>query len=88
MPEPTTWNFVIHRRAEKALYRLPGDVLQIVRKAIQKLAKNPRPEGCKKLVGYEGLYRIRIGDWRIAYAIEEDRLIILIIEISPRGGAY
>jgi len=88
MPEPAPWKIVIHWRAEKALYRLPGDVLQKARIAIHKLAINPRPEGCKKLVGYDDLYRLRIGDWRIAYAIEEDWLIILIIEILPRGGAY
>lgn len=88
MPEAATWKIIIHRRAEKALYRLPRDVLQKIRIAIHNLAINPRPEGCKKLVGYDDLYRLRIGDWRIAYAIEEDRLVILIVEIAPRGGAY
>ena len=88
MPEPLDWKIIIHRRAEKALARLPKDLLERIRKAINGLAMEPRPDGCKKLAGYENLYPVRVGDWRISYAIETDRLIILVLEISPRGGAY
>ena len=42
----------------------------------------------KKLAGFDDLYRQRVGDWRISYALEEDQLIILIVEIASRGGAY
>jgi len=52
------------------------------------LAKNPRPAGCKKLSGFDNLYRVRVGDWRISYAIEDERLVILVLEIAPRGDAY
>lgn len=52
------------------------------------MAKEPRPHGFTKLSGYENLYRIRVGDWRISYAIEDDALIVLVIEIKPRGDAY
>lgn len=88
MPEKTVWKVVIHRRAEKVLYRLPRDVLERIRTAIHKLASNPLSEDCKKLAGYDNLYRVRVGDWRISYAVEKDRLIILVLEIAPRGGAY
>lgn len=82
------WQIVIHRRAEKVLQRLPKDLLQHLRSAIRDLARDPRPAGCKKLAGYDTLYRVRVGDWRISYAVEDDRLIILILEVAPRGGAY
>jgi mRNA interferase RelE/StbE len=82
------WQVVIHRKAERILRRLEGDTLERIRQAIRKLASDPRPTGVKKLAGYENLFRIRMGDWRIIYAIEDERLIILILEISPRGGAY
>ena len=49
------------------------------------LANNPRPNGNKKLKGYKNLWRIRVGEWRIIYAIEDERLIILVIELAPRG---
>ena len=52
------------------------------------LAEEPRPAGCKKLRGYENLYRLRVGDWRLIYAIEDDQLVVLIIEVAPRGEAY
>ncbi len=88
MPETAHWKIVIHRRAEKVLYRLPADVLPRIRAAINDLVHNPRPDGCKKLAGFDDLYRQRVGDWRISYALEEDQLIILIVEIASRGGAY
>lgn len=82
------WQVIIHRKAERVLKRLDGDTLERIRGAIRGLASEPRPLGYKKLTGYENLYRIRVGDWRIIYAIEDNRLIVLVLEIAPRGGAY
>ncbi len=70
------------------LRKLPRNLLARVDKAILSLAKNPKPHGFKKLSGHENLYRIRVGDWRISYALEKERLIILVLEVAPRGGAY
>jgi mRNA interferase RelE/StbE len=84
----TRWQVVIHRKAEKILKRLDGDTLERIRRSIRGLAIDPRPAGVKKLTGYDNLYRVRVGDWRIIYAIEDDRLIVLILEVSTRGGAY
>ena len=82
------WHIIIHRKAEKVLKRMDGDTLDRLRNAIRNLANEPRPVGVKKLAGYDNLYRIRVGDWRVSYAIEEDRLIVLVLEISQRGAAY
>ena len=82
------WQVLIHRKAEKALKKLHGDLLERIRNAIRMLADDPRPVGCTKLSGHENLYRIRIGDWRIIYAIEDNKLIVLILEIAPRGRVY
>ena len=84
----TRWQVIIHRKAEKILKRLDGDTLERIRRAIRGLAIEPRPEGVKKLAGYDTLYRLRVGDWRIIYAIEEEMVIVLVLEISTRGGAY
>jgi mRNA interferase RelE/StbE len=84
----TRWQVIIHRKAERVLKRLDGDMLERIRRAVRGLANEPRPPGYKKLSGYENLYRIRVGDWQIIYAIEDDRLIVLVLEISSRGGAY
>jgi mRNA interferase RelE/StbE len=79
---------IIHKRAEKVLFRLPRDLLARVRASINDLAYALRPEGCIKLAGYFNFYRIRVGDWRISYAIEDEKLIIHVLEGSPRGDAY
>lgn len=84
----STWQVFIQRRAEKSLRRLDKVTRRRIREAINQLVINPRPSGSKKLSGYDNLYRLRIGDWRISYALEEDKLIVLVVEIAPRGQAY
>ena len=83
------WKIYFHRDAEKALKKLPKEVVERVWEKIRTLESDPRPAGCKKLQGrYDNHYRIRVGNWRISYVVEEDVLIILVFEIAPRGGAY
>ena len=88
MSDQPQWQVIFLREPEKILRKLPKDLLTLIRKVIDCLAADPTPAGSKKLAGYDNLYRMRIGDWRISYAVEQDRLIILIAEIAPRGGAY
>jgi mRNA interferase RelE/StbE len=89
MSEPgRRWQIIIDREPRKVMRRLPRNLLQRINQAIQDLAEDPRPSGCVKLVGHDNLYRVRVGDWRISYAVEDDQLIVLVIEVAPRGGAY
>lgn len=89
MSEPSRrYTVIVERQVEKALRRLPKQVLARVDRLLLSLADEPRPAGCKKLRGYETLYRLRVGDWRLIYAIEDDELVVLVIEIAPRGEAY
>ena len=88
MNEGGRWQVIIQRKAQKILKRLDGDTLKRILAALHNLASEPRPLGVKKLAGYENLFRVRVGDWRIIYAIEDDKLIVLVLEISTRGGAY
>ena len=87
MSESVQWQIIVSRKAERALRRLPRDLLQRIRRAIDELETNPRPAGYKKLVGSD-FYRVRVGDWRIVYVIEDDRLIVLIVTVAPRGTVY
>jgi len=82
------YTVIVERQVEKALRRLPKQVLARVDRLLLSLADEPRPVGCKKLRGYDNLYRLRAGDWRLIYAIEDDELVVLVIEIAPRGEAY
>ncbi len=89
MNEPgQRWQIIIDRDPRKVMRRLPRNLLQRIDQAIQNLADDPRLSGCKEMVGYDNYYRIQVGDWRILYAIEDDRLIVLVLDVVPRSGAY
>ncbi len=78
--------------ATRSLKKLRRDreLLERIDREIQSLVENPRPQGCKKLRSskHDNLYRLRVGDWRILYAIEDDKLIVLILEVVRRDSAY
>jgi mRNA interferase RelE/StbE len=89
MSEPRqNWRIILDRQPKKIMRRLPQSLLQRIDRKIRSLADDPRQAGCKKLAGYDNFYRVRVGDWRISYAIEDDQLIVLVVEVAPRGGAY
>lgn len=56
--------------------------------AIESLSDDPRPNGCKKLVGSDNTYRIRIGDYRAIYEIQDSVLVVLVIRIRHRRDVY
>lgn len=78
--------------ARRSLRKLTRDQesLKRILSAIEELASNPRSLGHKKLKGskFENLYRIRVGDWRILYAIEQDVLLVIILDVVRRDLAY
>ncbi len=76
--------------AEKYLQKIPQNYLKRIKKKIENLAINPFPLGFKDLKGvkYEGVYRIKVGDYRILYEVLQNELIILVIDVGPRGGVY
>lgn len=52
------------------------------------LADNPRPAAARALVGAPGRLRIRVGDWRIIYRVEDARLVVLVVEVGHRREVY
>ena len=82
------WRIIIERNARRSMRRLPDPLLARLTAAVDELAYDPRPSGCLKLSGHANLWRIRVGDWRILYAIHDDQLIIVIAEVEPRASAY
>lgn len=57
-------------------------------RVIDALAENPRPAGCQPLKGVSGAFRVRVGDFRILYQIEDRRLLVLVTDIGSRGQIY
>jgi mRNA interferase RelE/StbE len=77
----------IKRNAQKVLAKIPERHQKNIINAIYQLADLPLPNGCKKLTGKEA-WRIRIGDYRVIYEIENKQLMILVIEIGHRKEIY
>jgi mRNA interferase RelE/StbE len=82
------YRIIISPTALKYLKSLPQNVKQRINDKILALAKNPRPAGAKALQGMKGLLRVRIGDYRVIYKVEHDRLLILIVKIGHRSDIY
>jgi mRNA interferase RelE/StbE len=56
--------------------------------AIASLAENPRPPGVRKLRGYDDIYRLRVGRFRIVYETVDDRLVIIVLKLGHRKDVY
>ena len=83
------YSISINPSALKELIKLPKVMVKKAEKAINSLANNPRPVGVKKLKDTkEDLYRVRVGDYRIIYSIEDEIKIIDILRIGHRKDIY
>ena len=76
------------RSAEKDLHRLDSTVQRRVLKAVEALADTPRPVGCKKLHGSDDTHRIRVGDYRVIYSVDDAILVVAIERIRHRREVY
>jgi mRNA interferase RelE/StbE len=79
---------VFKPRARRDLAKLPRAVAERIARAIDALSSQPRPPGCKKLAGEDDLWRIRVGDHRVIYQIQDDRLIVRVVRIGDRKDIY
>lgn len=77
----------LSKTASKQLDKIPTSIAETLLKAIENLAKNPKPQGAKKLKGRDG-YRIRKGDYRIIYDILDNKLIVEVVAIGHRKDIY
>lgn len=78
----------IEPRAWKKLMALRADLQEKLLVAIENLEVVPRPSGCKKLKDRGGLYRVRVGDYRVLYMIEDEILVILVVDVGDRKEIY
>jgi mRNA interferase RelE/StbE len=74
--------------ALKELDKLPDSLVARVYPRLEELAKNPRPAGCKKLKGGDHEWRIRIGDYRVVYVIDDKHRLISVTRIRHRREVY
>ena len=74
--------------AKRALESLPATVQARLVRRMEPLAADPRPHGSQKMGGEDGHYRIRVGDYRFVYAVDDARRIVWITKIGHRGDVY
>jgi len=76
------------RAAKRQFDKLSRPARQRLGNVVAQLANDPRPAGTVKLSGKDRLYRIRAGDYRAIYQIQDDRLLILVVKIGHRRDIY
>ena len=82
------YSITFARSARKELESLNAALIQRIFPKIESLAKEPRPKGCRKLRGETKLWRIRIGEYRVIYAIYDDKKEVDVIAVRHRSAAY
>ncbi|MBW4695535.1 MAG: type II toxin-antitoxin system RelE/ParE family toxin [Lyngbya sp. HA4199-MV5] len=83
-----TYRVEFTRAAIKQLDALPQNVQNRIQAKLATLATNPRPSGVVKMQGETDIYRIRIGDYRALYTVQDDVLIVLVLKIGHRREVY
>ena len=82
-----SYRLVIPRSVNKRMERLPTEAYDRVDSAILRLAEEPRPPGCARLRGRED-WRIRVGDYRIVYFIDDEQRVVEILNVGHRRDIY
>jgi mRNA interferase RelE/StbE len=82
------YRVLLERTAEKDLSRLSSEIHDRVIAAIQALANNPRPPGCRKLAGSKHDWRIRVGDYRVVYEIADAIRVVRVNRVRHRREVY
>lgn len=81
------YSIEIKKSAAKEIEDLPPADRRRVVERIGTLAEDPRPAGCEKLAGGER-YRVRQGDYRIVYSVEDERLVVWVVKVGHRRDVY
>jgi len=74
--------------AERQLKKLPREIQQRLTARIRELPDRPRPLGCRKLLGYQDVYRIRVGHYRVIYSVDDEKVIVIILKLGHRRAVY
>ena len=77
------------KEATKSLLRMPRNTAKLIREKLEMIAVDPYADhpNAKKLQGREG-YRLRVGDWRVIYTIQNEQLLIIVLKVALRGEVY
>lgn len=82
------YNIAFAPAALRQLRKLPMQDQKRIMREIETLTDDPRPQGVRKLTGADNLWRIRIGDYRVVYEIQDAKLVVLVLRIAHRKDVY
>ncbi|NCR10220.1 type II toxin-antitoxin system RelE family toxin [Microcystis aeruginosa] len=82
------YEVIIPKPVQKQLKSFPDDVQTRLNEKILLLTDEPRPSGVKKLKGYANEYRLRVGDYRVRYEIDDQGSVVIILSCRHRKDAY
>lgn len=90
MTTTTRYKVIFGKKYLKDLEKIPKVFRAQIHEKVSSLSENPRPDGSTKLQGSRKipLYRIRYGDYRIVYTIQDGELLVLVIELGHRKDVY
>ncbi len=83
-----SYSVSLARSARKEIERLPDDLVRRIFPKLESLEVDPRPTGVKKLAGEANIWRLRVGDYRILYTIDEARHEVLVAAVLHRSQVY
>jgi mRNA interferase RelE/StbE len=82
------YKITITSRGEKDLRKIDRQPRNKIVATILELGKDPRPQGCRKVLSEPGTWRVRVGDWRIGYTVDDNTREIAVIRIAHRREFY
>lgn len=82
------FTITVARSARREIEALDTTILKRIFPKLEALAREPRPQGCRKLRGESNLWRIRIGDHRVLYSVDDALRLVDIVAIRHRSQAY
>lgn len=83
-----TYRIEVAPAVVRQLRKLDPAARRRIQAAIELLAEHPRPQGARKLVGGDGEWRVRTGDYRIVYEVHDDVLLVLVVAVGHRRDIY
>jgi len=83
-----SYDVVLTLSAQKELKKLSSQLIARIISRLESLASNPRPSGCKKLQGGDREWRIRVGDYRVVYTIDDAEVLVEVTRIRHRKDVY
>lgn len=83
-----SYSVELTRSADRELWKVPEPLRSRLFRSIKALGEEPRPAGCKKLVGSKDGYRVRVGSYRILYSIQDKLCIVRIESVGDRKDIY